>query len=119
MRLTNVLAIFQRLMNQILHPKLDSTVMVYLDNILIYIPETKEEHERKVGEVLRILEENDIMLNSKKSEFSRKEVTFLGTIISKQGLKMEMKKMKAIQEWPAPKMVKEVQAFLGFANYYR
>ena len=68
-------------MNQILHLKLNSTIMVYLDNILIYTLKTKEEYEKEVGEVLQILKENNIILNSKKSEYSRKEVTFLGTII--------------------------------------
>ena len=96
MGLTNTPAIFQRLMNLILHSKLDSTVIVYLDDILIYTPRTKEEHEREVGEVLQILKESDITLNSKKSKFSKKEVTFLGTIILGQGLRIEMEKMKAI-----------------------
>ena len=109
---------FQRLMNQILHPKLDSIVMVYLDNILIYTPETKEKHEKEVGEVLQILKESNIMLNSKKSKFSRNEITFLRTIISDKRLRMEIQKMKAIYKWPALKMVKKVQVFLGFANYY-
>src|SRR3954454_12135606 len=59
------------------------------------------------------------MLNSKKSEYTKKEVTFLGTIISKEELQMETEKTKAIQEWPEPRTVKEVQAFLGFANYYQ
>ena len=81
MGLTNALATFQRLMNQILYPKLDSIVIVYLNDILIYIPGTKEEYKKEVGEVLQILKENNIILNSKKSEYSRKEETFLGTII--------------------------------------
>ena len=70
--------------------------MVYLDDILIYMLGTKEEYKMEVGKVLQILKENDIILNSKKSKYSRKEVTFLGTIISEQGLRMETEKMKAI-----------------------
>ena len=118
MGLINIPAMFQRLMNQILYPKLNSIVMVYLDNILIYIPETKEKHKKEVGEVLQILKESNIMLNSKKSKFSRNEITFLRTIISDKRLRMEIQKMKAIYKWPALKMVKKVQVFLGFANYY-
>ena len=83
-------------MNQILHPKLDSIVMVYLDDILIYTPGIKEEHEKEVVEVLQILKQNDIMLNHKKSELTKKEVTFLGIIISDKGLRMETEKTKAI-----------------------
>ena len=119
MGLTNTLATFQKLMNQILYPKLDSTVMVYLDNILIYILGTKEEHEKEVKEVLQILEKNDIILNYKKSKLTKKEVTFLGIIILNEGLRMEIQKTKAIWKWPALKTVKEVQVFLGFANYYQ
>ena len=117
--LTNAPATFQRLINQVLHHKLDHTVMVYIDDILIYTKGTKEEHERETQEVLQLLKEYDIRLNEEKSEFSKKEVTFLGTIISRDGLRMEPEKTKAVREWPTPKTVKEVQAFLGFANYYR
>src|SRR3954451_17443436 len=106
-------------MNQILHHKLDSMVMVYLNDILIYTRGMREEHEKEAREVLQLLQDNHIMLNSKKSEYTKKEVTFLGTIISKEGLRMEMGKTKAIREWPEPRTVKEVQVFLGFANYYR
>src|SRR6266513_5219487 len=70
-------------------------------------------------EVLVLLQKHDIRLNKEKSEFTKKEVIFLGTIISRDGLRMEPEKTKAVREWPIPRMVKEVQAFLGFANYYR
>ena len=96
MELTNALATFQRLMNQILYSKLDSTVIVYLDDILIYILGTKEEHKEEVEKVLQILEKNNIMLNYKKSELMKKEVTFLRMIISDKGLKIETQKTKAI-----------------------
>ena len=117
--MTNAPATFQRLINQVLHHKLDHMVMAYLDDILIYTKGTKEEHEREMKEVLALLQKYDIRLNQEKSKFSKKEVTFLGTIISRDGLRMELEKMKAVREWPTPKTVKEVQAFLGFANYYR
>ena len=70
--------------------------MVYLDDILIYTPGMKEKHEKKVEKVLQILEKNDIMLNYKKSELMKKEVTFLRMIISDKGLRMETQKTKAI-----------------------
>jgi len=70
-------------------------------------------------EVLSLLQKHDIQLNEEKSEFTKKEVTFLGTIISRNGLKMEPEKTKAVREWLTPKTVKEVQSFLRFANYYR
>ena len=98
MGLTNAPATFQRLINQILYPKLDSTVMVYLDNILIYILGTKEEHEKEVKEVLQILEKNDIILNHKKSKLIKKEVIFLEMIIFDKRLRMKTQKTKAIWE---------------------
>ena len=119
MEFTNAPTIFQRLINRVLHHKLDSTVMAYLDDILVYTTGTKEGHEKEAQEVLQLLQEYHINLNEEKSKYTKQEVTFLGTIISKEGLKMELEKTKAVREWPAPKTVKEVQAFLGFANYYR
>ena len=92
--------------------------MAYLDDILIYTKGTREEHERETKEVLALLQKHDIRLNEEKSEFTKKEVTFLRTIISRNRLKMELEKTKAVREWPTPKTVKEVQSFLGFANYY-
>src|SRR6266480_2876814 len=93
--------------------------MAYLDDILIYTKGTREEHERETKEVLQLLKKQDIHLNKEKSEYTKEKVTFLGTIISREGLAMEPEKTKAVREWPTPKTVKEVQAFLGFANYYR
>ena len=93
--------------------------MVYLDDILVYTKGTRREHEKEAAEVLKLLKENNICLNEKKGEYSKTEVTFLGTIISREGLRMEPDKTRAIREWPVPKTVKEVQSFLGFANYYQ
>ena len=93
-------------------------VMAYLDDIIIYTKGMKEEHEKEAQEVLRLLKDYHINLNHEKSEYTKKEVTFLGAIISREGLCMEPDQVKAIQEWPIPTMIKEVQAFLGFANYY-
>ena len=93
--------------------------MAYLDDIIIYTKETIEEHERETQEVLQLLKKYHINLNKKRSEYTKTEVTFLGAIISREGLRMEPDKVKAIQEWPTPTMVKKVQAFLGFTNYYQ
>ena len=105
-------------MNQILHYKLDHMVMVYLDDILIYTKGTKEEHEEETREVLQLLKKNNIWFNQEKSKFIQKEVTFLGVVISEEGLKIEPGKTKAVREQPMLKTIKEVQTFLGFANYY-
>jgi len=80
--LTNILATFQQLINQVLHHKLDHTVMTYLNDIFIYTKGTREEHEQETKEVLQLLKKHDICLNKEKSEYTKTEVTFLGTIIS-------------------------------------
>ncbi|SLM39535.1 Zinc finger, CCHC-type [Lasallia pustulata] len=61
----------------------------------------------------------DLQLSLEKSEFHKQEIDFLGYIIHPRELGMDPNKVTAIQEWPEPKTVKEVQAFLGFANFYR
>jgi len=93
--------------------------MAYLDDILIYTKGMKKKHEQEAKEVLQLLKKHDICLNKEKSEYTKTKVIFLRTIISWEGLRMEPKKTKAVRKWPTPKIVKEVQAFLGFANYYR
>ena len=117
--LTNTPATFQQLINQILHHKLDYTVIAYLNDILIYTKETKEKHNRETRKVLQLLKEHNICLNQEKSEYTKTEVIFLRIIISREGLKIEPEKIKVIREWLIPIMVKEVQAFLGFTNYYQ
>ena len=60
MELTNTFATFQKIMNQVLYYKLDYTVIVYLNNILIYMKETKEKYEKEIQEVLQLLKKNSI-----------------------------------------------------------
>ena len=97
-RLTNALAIFQQLINQVLYHKLNHTIMAYLDNILVYTKETKEKHEQETKKVLQLLEKHNICLNDEKSKYTKIEVIFLGTIISKEGLRMELEKTKAVRD---------------------
>ena len=71
MGLTNAPATFQQLINQVLHHKLDSTVMAYLDDIIIYTKGTKEEHKKEAQEVLQLLKDYHINLNHEKSEYTK------------------------------------------------
>ena len=95
-----------------------SNVVVYIDDILIF---TKDEagHDAIVLEVLRRLKDNDLFLKPEKCHFKVREVEMLGLIIGPEGIKMDPSKVKAIVDWLYPKKVKEVQSFLGLANYYR
>jgi hypothetical protein len=119
MGLTNAPATFQSVINKALHEYLDIFVTAYLDDVLVYSRGTLEEHIEHVKKVLRKLKECKLYLQPGKCEFHTKETDFLGFIISTEGVKMDPKKVATVQEWPTPKTVKDVQSFLGFANYYR
>ena len=116
--LTNAPAQFQAHMQSIFGDLLDISVVIYLDDILIF-SKTFEEHQQVVREVLLRLKRNGLFLKASKCEFHRNSVEFLGMIVSAQGLTMCEDKVHVIKEWPIPKIVKEVQSFLGFANFYR
>ena len=117
--LTNVPATFQALINTTLCEYLDIFVTAYLIDILIYTKSTLKKHIQKVKKVFKALQEADIRLRPNKCKFHVKTVKFLGSIITTDGIQMGDKKVKAIREWPEPRNLKEVQAFLGFANFYQ
>jgi hypothetical protein len=85
----------------------------------VYSSGTLEEHVKHIKKVLRKLKKYKLYLQLGKCEFHVKKTEFLGFIVSTEGVKMNLKKISAVQEWPIPKTVKDVQSFLGFANYYR
>src|SRR5215217_1468034 len=116
--LCNAPATFQAMMDNIFQDLLDQGVVVYLDDILIY-SESREEHEKLLKEVLKRLRNNHLQANLAKSVFEVEEVEFVGYIVSARGLAMSERKIVAVQDWPVPKTVKNVQEFLGFANFYR
>ena len=117
--LTNAPATFQALINTTLCEYLDIFVTAYLDNIFIYTKSTLKEHIQEVKKVFKALQEADIRLRPDKCKFHVKTVKFLGSIITTNGIQIDNKKVKAIREWPEPRNLKEVQAFLGFANFYQ
>ena len=117
--MTNSPLTFQNMMNDILKDVIDKgVVIIFIDDILIFM-EDEENHEAIVQEVLWRLAENDLFLKPEKCVFGASEIEFLGLLISPDGIKMDPIKVQAITDWPAPTRVKEVQAFLGLANYYR
>ncbi|KAL5579093.1 hypothetical protein UlMin_011535 [Ulmus minor] len=106
------------LMNQIFKEYLDQFVIVFIDDILIY-SRSKEEHERHLRMVLQTLREKKLFAKFKKCEFWLENVSFLGHIISKEGIAVDPGKIEAIKSWPTPTNVKEVRSFLGLAGYYQ
>jgi hypothetical protein len=93
-------------------------VIVYIDDILIY-SEDEATHVVLVKKVLEKLRINHLCASIKKSVFHVSEVEYLGYHISSEGIAMSPIKVQSIQDWVAPRSVKNVQQFLGFANFYR
>uniref|UniRef100_A0A8H7KFJ6 RNA-directed DNA polymerase n=1 Tax=Bionectria ochroleuca TaxID=29856 RepID=A0A8H7KFJ6_BIOOC len=116
--LTNAPATFQRMINQVLREYLDIFMVIYLDDILIFSDDL-ETHKEHVHKVLKKLEDTKLLVEPEKSHFHVQEVNFLGHTIRPNEIRMEQGKIAAVKDWETPKTVKEVQAFLGFANYYR
>ncbi|KAI4890447.1 hypothetical protein NFI96_003606 [Prochilodus magdalenae] len=116
--LMNAPAVFQRFINEVLREALDRYAYVYLDDILIF-SRTREEHVGHVRRVLQLLLESRLYVKLEKSEFHVPRVSFLGFIVSKGTLAMDPAKIRAVQDWPRPSSLKEVQRFLGFANFFR
>ena len=122
--LTNAPANFQDMMNEILREEIMNTIpghgiAVYLDDILIF-SQNEDEHIQLMKRVLTKLANAKLPVNIEKSEFHVEETTFLGCILGKGGVVgMEAGKVNAVVSWPTPARKKDLQAFLGFANYYR
>jgi len=117
--LTNSPAIFQAMMNDLLRDLVvEEKIAVFIDDVMV-ATETEEGHNEIVEEVLRRLEENDLFVKPEKCVWKVREVGFLGVIIGENGVRMEKEKVQRVIEWPVPKSVKDVQKFLGLANYYR
>ena len=115
--LTNAPATFQHFVNEVFADMLDVSVLIYLDDILIY-SDNKEDHQKQVKEVLRRLRQNGLYAREDKCEFHKTELEFLGFILTPDSLKMSSDKVQVILEWPEPRKVRDIQSFLGFRNFY-
>src|SRR4051812_43337083 len=116
--LTNAPSTFQHFMNEVFSDVSDIFVVVYLDDILIF-SDSLEEHQNHVRMVLQRLRDHNLHARLDKSEFHLDSVEYLGYILSPTGISMDPAKTDVILRWPVPTTVKEVQSFLGFANFYR
>ena len=116
--LTNSPATFQAMMNKLLRDLINiGKVAVFIDDVIVGT-EIEEGHDELVAEVVKRLKENDLYVKPEKCKWKVKEVEFLGVVIGLEGIKMEKEKVRGVLEWPIPKCVKDVQKFLGLANYY-
>ena len=116
--LTNAPGSFQHFINDTIRDFLDIFCTAFLDDILIYSSTLKENKEH-VRLVLERLSAVGIHLKPEKCKFHVQEVDYLGLVITPGGLKMQDEKVATIRDWEDPENVKDVQSFLGFANFYR
>uniref|UniRef100_A0A3B3XW38 Gypsy retrotransposon integrase-like protein 1 n=1 Tax=Poecilia mexicana TaxID=48701 RepID=A0A3B3XW38_9TELE len=116
--LMNAPAVFQALVNDVLRDFLNHFVFVYLDDILIF-SRSLEEHRRHVRLVLQRLMENLLYVKAEKCEFHASSLTFLGFVLESGQVKSDPAKIQAVLDWPTPSTRKQLQRFLGFANFYR
>jgi len=117
-RLTNSPATFQAMINEILRDLINTEkVAAFIDDVIVGT-EDEERHDELVAEIVKRLEENDLYVKLEKCKWKVREVGFLRVVIEPEGIKMEKEKVKGLLDWLTPKCVKDVQKFLGLANYY-
>ena len=92
--------------------------MIYFDDIFIF-GNNKKKHRELVIKVLQRLEDNDLFAKAEKCFFEQNKIAYLSMIISKNHVEMDSSKVSSVLKWPTSKKVKNVQAFLRFANFYR
>ncbi|KAJ9541992.1 hypothetical protein OSB04_028498 [Centaurea solstitialis] len=116
--LTNAPAVFMDLMNRVCRPMLDKSVIIFIDDILIY-SKTKEDHVVHLIEVLETLRRERLYAKFSKCDFWLQEVQFLGHLVNREGIKVDPAKIEAVMKWEVPKTPTEIRSFLGLAGYYR
>ena len=115
---TNAPAVFMDLMNRVFEPYLDQFVVVFIDDILVY-SKNKEEHEKHLRVVLQTLKEHQLFAKLKKCELWLDQISFLGHVVSKDGISVDPDKVEALLSWKRPTTMFEVRSFLGMPEYYR
>src|SRR5882724_11215552 len=118
MGLTNAPTMFQAFMNHIFWDMTDIFIVIYLNDILIF-SNSLEDHWFHVQHILEHLCEYNLHSKPEKCLFHTQKIEFLGFIVTPTGISMDTAKTDAVSDWPTLTNLKAVQAFLGFANFYR
>ncbi|KAI3493570.1 hypothetical protein L1887_40770 [Cichorium endivia] len=116
--LTNAPAAFMDLMNRVCRPFLDTFVIVFIDDILVY-SRSQAEHGVHLRQILELLRREKLYVKFSKCEFWLREVQFLGHVINSEGVKVDPTKIEAVMKWEPPRSPTEIRSFLGLAGYYR
>lgn len=115
---TNAPATFQSLMNEVFQPFLRKFVLVFFDDILVYTT-SMAEHEQHLASVLETLRHHQLYANAKKCKIGKPQVSYLGHVVSEEGVVVDWEKIKAMQDWSLPTNLKQLRGFLGLTGYYR
>lgn len=116
--LTNAPATFQKLMNEIFHHELDRSVVVYLDDILVF-SNSEEEHLDHLQNVFKKLSDNNLFVKESKCQFYLKRVEFLGYVVGGGKIEVDKAKIACIERLASPTNLTSVRAFLGMTGFYR
>jgi len=116
--LCNAPGTFERLMETVLRGMQWERAVLYLDDIIVFSEDVKG-HLERLEEIFQRLKAANLMLKPSKCHFFKQQVEFLGHIVSQEGVSTDPQKVKAVSEWPIPRRVRDVRAFLGLTGYYR
>src|SRR5882724_4969889 len=118
--LMNSPATFQTMMNDIFKELIDEGVVtIYMNEILIFGSQTREQHHGIVVQVLDILHKHHLYLKAEKCTFEQLMVEYLSLILLEGRMEMDPVKVAGVRDWRTPRNVTEVQSFVGFINFYR
>jgi len=112
---TNAPGVFMEYMNRIFHPYLDQFVVVFIHDIFMYL-KSEEEHGEHLRIFLHTMKEKKLYAKLSKCEFWLREMSFLGHLISKGGITVDLSKVDAVLQWETLKYVFEIRSFLGLAG---
>jgi len=116
--LKNSTATFVRLMNKVLGETIGKFTEPYVDDIIVF-SNTFEEHLKHLEDVLVRLQNAGLTINLEKSVFAKREINFLGHLVTGSGIKMQPEKIRAIVDWPVPECKEDVHRFIGTCSWYR
>jgi transposase InsO family protein len=118
MGLCNAPATFQRLMSVVLNGLIGDRCLIYLDDVICF-SDTLDEHLHGLRSILQRFREAGLTLNPRKCAFMMRQVSFLGHIVSDEGVKVDPRKISEIKSWPVPTCKAQLKSFMGLASYYR
>ena len=98
-----------------MHKYLDKFVVMFIDDILIY-SKTEEEHKEHLKIVLQELQDHQLFAKFSKRDFFKDKIQYLGHVVTKEGILVDPKKIKAIEDWPVPKDVTDVRSLMGITE---